>query len=539
MKLKNKLIPLAVSLTTVGVITPLTLVSCGDAIKLYDITDGSFIPDFDAKEPETIPDQVSITKEYSDWVKANPSKFGQDLAYGTYLNWIQSLPKKESGRAYYAELNDLTVGATTPTFGSTTVSYPSEPSVRYPTVSTKIKLHAEFTLHFYNKQDNPDYPANSGYDISYVLDTTSKLSNMLFFVQTHGMNEMLAKEALTNNANTHNIWNVTMFNRGDAYAYNYRDDIWSMDISSTCKRKMVIKENGLDVKVDERTNSFSADINNVMLFTYVQEMLGQGNKIFEQLMALRDEGFESYEIMHNLVDKLTGIKSSSADKQLDLLIYSASAGTIDFASYYLSKYKADFSFNTNNTLTSVPDGVLPSQEQEKYSMNEFKFFADPTNLDSSSWYLSRGSVDALANEEKIKDIAEIKLTEAALKSIAACEERYPASSDKKLYLTLKGAIGTGATIYSAGTSQELYQPLKFMGVIKEKDAAGDLKDHYLTYDECDYYVNQMGRPVTFTIPVKELPVEITYKDGSKNADSKIIIESRTIEIQLDGSGKKR
>ncbi|MCQ3907709.1 MAG: hypothetical protein MJ219_03050 [Mycoplasmoidaceae bacterium] len=108
---------------------------------------------------------------------------------------------------YSAQLKKLNVGITEPKFGSTFVQYPGRGEAeQYPTISVDIKFHAEFSMRFLNQftHEIEDYPTSSAYDITYSLDTTARLHNMLFFVKTHGL-DVNYKEAQVINAGNDGI----------------------------------------------------------------------------------------------------------------------------------------------------------------------------------------------------------------------------------------------------------------------------------------------------------------------------------------------
>lgn len=520
--MKKRIINLLTPIAAITAITPLcTLTSCSseEEIEMVDITKG-FTPTFD-KRTEPLGSAEDATKAYIDWLNNNENLCRDDITYGTYLNWKQSLPAKikDSKQAYYAEIKKLEFGAAKPNFGRTFVQYPGREKQEYPTLSTKIKFHAEFTFYFLKKDSNGD---SSSYTIDYVFDVTSELDNMLFFVKQHGLNNISDTRVKPVDATvSYNAWNVTTFDRGTNAAYIYRNDNWGMKSQSTCHRKITHEVNSEKDYVREKTNSFSANINNPWLVNQVQDVVVQGNKLFDEV--INTDRDNPYWDIDGFVDTLTGDRSGAPKDQLDSLLFTASAGTIDYASYYLSDIHASYAFNTFQPLTCSP--ILDPAAQGMLGPKFYFYTLDDetgaqVNSGFNPWYLERSTTD---EEHTVKEIEQIKLKDP--NGIPGKE------IDKivdKLTITIKAPNHDGIIYQKPSDPEELEPvlvPLQFVGELK--DAEGNdyqypPKVYQDDFTKCD----------TFKLNVNEIPITITFVGGGTE-ETTIPLDYTTVQINFD------
>lgn len=205
MKLKNKLIPFAIVTTAITAVTPLS-VSCSSKNSMKDIsTLEAAKPDF--KPYHSIPawfdvdedeQEDTAMKAYIDFVKKDPKRFEQDMAWGVYQNWLSFYDN--SNLAIYNEgnithkfeskINKLEVSITNVEFGTTNILVPHSGSKAYKsynTVSFKMKLHANADVNTVELENGLTKVVKKN------IDTTSTVEykNMLIFAMQTARNDKL------------------------------------------------------------------------------------------------------------------------------------------------------------------------------------------------------------------------------------------------------------------------------------------------------------------------------------------------------------
>ncbi|XQP55346.1 MAG: hypothetical protein ACOQNV_01075 [Mycoplasmoidaceae bacterium] len=570
MKLKSKFIPIIASCAVISTIAPITLTSCSEGssgeFKYLDLVKKHIPTNYSPLESEEPLSTFEVaTEKYINWIKKNKSYFTDDWGYGTYWNWMQTLPPKNllNPMCYSAKLTDLKVGTNEPRFGTTFVQYPGRgEAIEYPTISVDVQFHADFSMEFLNVFKGPekseDYPSSSTYKIDYTLDVTSKIDNMLFFVKTNGLDVNYKELSLKKDTASDgvNAWNVTTFDRGSNSAYEYRTDNWGMDVKSVCQRKIDVIEESQLVKTESCTNSFSANINNLLLFNYVQQVLMEGNEIFSELMSfpatlgseasLDEEEYLKYRL-DNLIDQLTGINSGGmAQDQVDFLIYTASAATIDFASFYLSQEGAPYSFNTYNPLTVTR--AIPEDDQDLegpfHFYNYFNLTDGFENSGYSPWSLEKPS-DSTRIDNDTKKIEKIEL-DLDDGEVVRLDEINQVNPDFKLALVLTGFDNSDVIFNNNGQTSPLtaayddpkrpVSPLLLEGhIYKVKpDGTLDMTEEY-AYTPDDM---KSGYDSFRLLLTNEIPVKITYDDSTvEPGDTHILVDTPIATINFSDEKK--
>ena len=169
MKLKNKLIPLAVVATAAAAVVPLT-VSCSNSevsvseINNVDAALPGFLPyqknpGFLEYDESKYTEEEFATQEYTAFVKQNPQAFVDDLRWGVYQNWLSFYENSNfkqtftpdalgaqtvTALEFNSDLKSLKFGATTPTFSTTEIVYPGQGQKAKHTANTvSFKMHVE------------------------------------------------------------------------------------------------------------------------------------------------------------------------------------------------------------------------------------------------------------------------------------------------------------------------------------------------------------------------------------------------------------
>ncbi len=190
----NKFIPTLFIGTLATSIAPLALTSCGKEIALRNIPLNMDTPEFTAFSGE-LTSKDKVIEEYKKFAETRPNDFYEDMAWGTYQNWMSffnwsNVDKQvalydpgEGGEwewhpfKYYSELKSLEFGMTSPTFGTIKIRPPAHPETEAETFATasfkmRTRLSATVTTKIWD-----DAAKETKHEIFF--DCTTDIKNIL------------------------------------------------------------------------------------------------------------------------------------------------------------------------------------------------------------------------------------------------------------------------------------------------------------------------------------------------------------------------
>jgi len=217
MKLRNKLLPLTGIATIAATTVPLALTSCGNDMKMVDISKG-YVPSITPTD-EVYLGQQEASKVYFDAVKKNPEVFKQDILFGEYQNFCDS----EKGKDVNTTYNKFNIGVTTPTFGSVKVCYPGEKDITYPTISFSMKIQVDAIKKTVDE--------TSGYIENHLtINWSVKYDNIPFYAWLD--DDYYDIEEANSNLEERARWIVGVADAiNNGYVFQYNASKWSMDYS--------------------------------------------------------------------------------------------------------------------------------------------------------------------------------------------------------------------------------------------------------------------------------------------------------------------
>lgn len=418
MKLKTKLIPLAVAATTATAIVPITLTSCS-GVSVRDISSAEAAkPSFEPmdKEPKLINAEFQdqneyATNKYVKFVKANPSAFVEDLAWGTYQNWLSFYDNSnfvvtddeyddEVLVKFNSELKSLRFGASTPKFSTVDILQPGaglDAKKTYNTVSFKMKIEVEAEVKTYQTIYDKDLGYTYTQTTSQLIkaSTNVEYNNMIFFAFPGSRDNKIygAGNAVMYNNNVGNYdytitstagesdvdtsvpgWFITISDNSNnpAALYDYYFDDWSLSYSSDIAIEKTIQtgdEKPITGYVGgnvSKTISTSDELNRLVFMKHYASPIGGE----AALLSNADQGQTS--VQQNLI--------SWFNQEEEQII--ANSVLMDTMSYYLSNSFAsptvDFAGNLVGDWWTVEG--RPDQGEEPWPLDQVQ------PIDLSGWW---------------------------------------------------------------------------------------------------------------------------------------------------------
>lgn len=192
MKLKTKLMPLAILTVASGAIVPLsTACSNNSGLKMTNLNSvEDALPKFDqlATDNDWLDDD-DATDEYVALLKKNPGAFVEDMKWGIYQNWLsfyensdfQIVDEDEITSApkflFDSEINSLKVGVSEPKLSTVQIYVPGEGKDQdheYNTISFKMKVDVDADVKTLNRNGVVSYK-------NIKASTEVEYKNMIFY----------------------------------------------------------------------------------------------------------------------------------------------------------------------------------------------------------------------------------------------------------------------------------------------------------------------------------------------------------------------
>lgn len=220
MKLKNKLIPLFTALGTVGVVTPLSITSCGTSTKYeyYDLN----VEEYEPGITPTISNSYNRQKATAAYIDGlSDGVFTKDFLYGyrgKLLALLERMKKMNGSNDGDPIVNKFEVGLTNQKLGKVEVSFPGEDDVKYDTLTFGIKLDIEILV-----------PSNASSSTTLTIKGNLNFKNIPFHLYPiEGLSD--AEEIMGFDT----AWMVGILDPQDRfYALQYNTHAWEIDADLT------------------------------------------------------------------------------------------------------------------------------------------------------------------------------------------------------------------------------------------------------------------------------------------------------------------